>query len=121
MDDERWLSVSRRVVVLTLVGVCVLSAAVGSGITLLAKTGPQGPRGPVGAEGPPGDSAQQASYEAEEAAEHADQLDSRLSEVELELPGGEAASVSDLNNLEWQMQDLEGSMSRLCRELGTFC
>ena len=111
-----------------LVGVCILSAAVGSGITLLAKTGPQGQRGPVGPAGPRGESAQDASYEAEEAAERAEEaaeqaseLDQRLSEVELKLPGEEAASWSDLNDLEWQVQGLEATTSTICRELGIYC
>ena len=39
------IEVSRRLATRTLVGVCALSAAIGSSITLIAETGPAGPRG----------------------------------------------------------------------------
>ncbi|MGH2973888.1 MAG: hypothetical protein ACRDLL_03340 [Solirubrobacterales bacterium] len=115
------LQIRRRVVVLALVGVCALSAAVGSGVTLLAKTGPQGPPGPVGAEGPPGDSAEQASYEAEEAVNQVDELDERLSTVEWQRPSEEAASRSELERVKSDVRDLEAKTSGLCRGLELVC
>lgn len=50
-NPESLVSISLRNLVAGIVGVCILSAAIGSGVTLLAKTGPSGPRGPVGAQG----------------------------------------------------------------------
>jgi hypothetical protein len=114
--------ISRRFFTICIVGVCVLSAAIGSGITLLAKTGPQGPRGPSGPEGPPGRSADEASDRAEEALDQADELDGRLGEVESNLPVfGEAASASDLSDLESSVRDLESTTSELCFGLEVVC
>ena len=49
------MTVSRRWVVLALLGVCIVSAAIGTGTTLLlARTGPEGPPGAAGARGPEG-------------------------------------------------------------------
>ena len=45
------LEVSRRLAIWTIVGVCALSAAIGSSITLLAETGPPGKQGEAGREG----------------------------------------------------------------------
>jgi len=114
--------ISRRLFTICIVGVCVLSAAIGSGITLLARTGPQGPRGPSGPEGPPGRSADEASYQAEEALDRASELDGRLGEVESNLPVfGEAASASDLSDLESSVRDLESTTSELCVGLEVVC
>ncbi len=123
MEEERpQPAVSHRFFVVCLVGVCVLSAAVGSGIALLAKTGPEGPRGPSGPRGPAGRSADEASYQAEEALGQADELDSRVSEVESSLPSfGEAASQSDLSDLEFSVEELESKTSELCLGLEVVC
>ena len=48
------LELSRRQAIWGIVGVCVLSAAIGSGISLIAQTGPTGPRGERGPAGPRG-------------------------------------------------------------------
>lgn len=48
------LELSRRQAIWAIVGVCVLSAAIGSGISLIAQTGPSGPRGERGPAGPRG-------------------------------------------------------------------
>ena len=48
------ISISRRNLIAAIVGVCILSAAIGAGVTLLAKTGPAGTAGVTGARGPRG-------------------------------------------------------------------
>src|SRR4051812_40788277 len=48
------IELSRRNAIWAIVGVCVLSAAIGSGISLIAQTGPSGPRGEPGPAGPRG-------------------------------------------------------------------
>lgn len=53
----RWL-------VALIVGVCILSAGIGAGVTLLAKEGPEGAAGPAGEIGPRGP----RGFEAEETA-----------------------------------------------------
>ncbi len=110
------VSISQRQFIAALVGVCILSAAIGSGITVLAKTGPagpvgeRGPRGPVGPEGPEGESA---------AAE----LGSIESEVE-ELRGQveeSSKSIGRLEELESEVSELGGTTSEICAELKVFC
>ena len=48
------VSLPRNQFIALIVGVCVLSAAIGSGLALLAQTGPSGPAGKQGARGPAG-------------------------------------------------------------------
>lgn len=69
--------------------VCVVSAAVGAGITLLAKRGPEGPVGATGAmgpEGPPGEeeTGQYALEKAEGTESQAFELEARIDELERE-------------------------------------
>jgi hypothetical protein len=110
------ISISQRQFIAALVGVCILSAAIGSGITILAKTGPsgpageRGPRGPVGPQGPEGESA---------GAE----LGLIESEVE-ELRGQvekSAESIGRLEELESEVSKLGGTTSEICAELEVFC
>lgn len=105
---------SRRSVITSVIGICILSATVGSGITLLAKTGPTGPtgpRGPVGPEGRPGTSAEDAKWEAEEALSRVDELEGQLSDLESRLPMfGGVASEDDLRELEWSIEELESTI-----------
>jgi hypothetical protein len=51
-SETEHLTLSRRQLIAGAVAVCVVSAAIGSGIALLAKTGPTGPRGAEGPRGP---------------------------------------------------------------------
>jgi hypothetical protein len=57
MMRGRLVSLPQKYFIAILVGVCILSAGIGSGLALLAQTGPAGPagkRGPAGPEGPEG-------------------------------------------------------------------
>ena len=62
------LEVSRRLAIWTIVGVCALSAAIGSSITLLAETGPPGKEGETGTRGPRGPKAPKAPWKARTSA-----------------------------------------------------
>lgn len=113
---------SARSFVLVLFVVCVLSAGVGTGTTmLLAKTGPEGPagadgasgaQGPRGARGPEGwldaDDLGVGSLEAEIAG---------LRETVEELEWME----SDVGYLESQIADVESDVSDLCYTLDEYC
>lgn len=91
MKGSRPNTVSRTLVITLFVGVCVLSAGIGAGTTLLfAKPGPVGPpgeRGPVGPEGPEGLPAEEgnAAFEAEEALERAEEAEFVTSGLESEV------------------------------------
>jgi hypothetical protein len=74
------IEVSRRLAIWTLVGVCALSAAIGSSITLLAETGPPGKQGERGAPGPRGVEGRLGEVE-----ENLTDTESTVSEICLEL------------------------------------
>lgn len=114
------ITVPRNQLIALIVGVCVLSAAIGSGLALLAQTGPsgpagkQGPRGPAGPEGPKGPSgaAEIGGLEAEVEGlrgqvEDAEETQERLEQVEEE--------VGDLSG------GLPSTGSELCEEFGVDC
>jgi hypothetical protein len=107
--------VARRQFVAALVGVCILSAAVGSGITLLAERGPAGPRGP---EGPPGRSADIALIEAEEALDLANSVELRLAEFESEVV---FLVEREARRLEDDVEEFEAAASTICRSLEAYC
>lgn len=68
-DESSRISLPRNQFIALVIGVCVLSAAIGSGLALLAQTGPEGPagkRGPqghVGKRGPAGPAGESAGEE----------------------------------------------------------
>jgi hypothetical protein len=112
------VSISQKQLIAALVGVCILSAAIGSGITVLAKTGPsgpageQGPRGPAGPEGPEGESAG-----AELGA-----VEGEVEELREQVEAGEGAGVEGrLEELESEVSELGGATSEICAELEVFC
>lgn len=89
------VSLPQKQFIAILIGVCVLSAGIGSGLALLAQTGPagaagkRGPAGPQGAEGPSG-AAEVEGLEAEleelrGAVEESGETRNRLEELEEEL------------------------------------
>jgi hypothetical protein len=110
------IEVSRRLAIWTLVGVCALSAAIGSSITLLAETGPPGKQGERGAPGPRGPEGAEGSVEA---------LDYGFIESEIE---GLAHELGDLgavegrlDEVERDLSDTESNVSEICLELEAFC
>ncbi len=110
--------VSRRFLIVALIGVCVLSAAIGSGITLLSKTGPAGP---VGARGEPGPVGPRGFAATDEAGENAEgQVVNLQGEVE-ELQGEVERDEGLIEELGGQVTQNTQSVSTLCIELNAGC
>jgi hypothetical protein len=109
------VSMSQRRFVAVLLGVCVLSAAIGSGIALLAQTGPAGPAGKRGAVGPRGPRGPEG-VAAEEVAE----LEGEIEELRGEIAGGEEVE-GRLKELEAEVSELGELSSELCSETNFFC
>jgi hypothetical protein len=114
------ITLSRNQLIALVVGVCVLSAAIGSGLALLAQTGPSGPAGKQGARGPVG-------REGPEGPSGAAEIGGLESEVE-ELRGQvEAAEETQgrLEELEEEVGNLSGGFpggrSEFCEEFGVEC
>ena len=117
---DSMISMTRRNFVLLVVGVCILSAGIGSGLALLAQTGPtgakgargpegkRGPRGPEGKRGPSGEAKVEGlEAEVEELrgeVEESGELSGRLEELEEEIGGLSG-----------------GESSILCEEFGVGC
>ena len=125
------IEVSRRLAIWTLVGVCALSAAIGSSITLLAETGPpgrdgeRGPRGPRGPEGPEG-SVESFDYgflesEIEDLARELGDLgatEGRLEELEEDLAEHRRSRVRNLlRTRSALLRDAAGSLGPIPEEL----
>jgi hypothetical protein len=122
MDEqspEPRVTLSRNHFIAIVVGVCVLAAAIGSGLALLAETGPsgaagkqgaRGPAGPEGPEGPPGESA-----EAEIAP-----LDAEVEELREEADGS-AELEGRVEELEEAVEEQRELSSELCAELELVC
>ena len=110
------IEVSRRLAIWTIVGVCALSAAVGSTITLLARTGPAGKQGERGATGPRGPEGAEGSVEAP---------DYGFIESEIENLAGELGDVSELErrlgHVESGLSSTESTVSELCFEIELIC
>jgi hypothetical protein len=98
--------ISRRAFIATIVGVCILSSAVGSGITMLAKTGPEGPRGDRGPRGAEG----QAAFTEARAVRY---LETGMDEV--------TGWVEDAAELETRVGDMELAMFRAESSLAEVC
>ncbi len=110
------VSMTQRNFVLLVLGVCILSAAIGSGLALLAQTGPAGatgPRGPVGKRGPAGPEGPSGAAEIGGLEEEVEELRGRVEESE-----GLASRVEEL---EEEVSGFAGPTSELCEELGLPC
>jgi hypothetical protein len=111
------ISLPRNQFIALVVGVCVLSAAIGSGLALLAQTGPHGPAGKQGPRGPAGESAGEELGEAEGEVEEL--------RGEVEEAGGESAQVGELEErvegLEEELESFTGLGAEICEEEGLIC
>jgi hypothetical protein len=109
MMPLRMVSLPRNQLIALFVGVCVLSAAIGSGLALVAQEGPAGPagkRGPAGPQGPegpegPSGAAEIGGLEAEVEdlrgkAEDAEELEGRIEDLESEVAGIEGFTPEQL-------------------------
>jgi hypothetical protein len=103
------VSLPRNQFIALVVGVCVLSAGIGSALALVAQEGPAGPagkRGPVGPQGPegpqgPSGAAEIGGLEAEVEelrgrVEDSEDLEARLEELESEVSGIEGVSPEEI-------------------------
>jgi hypothetical protein len=110
------IEVRRRVAIWTVVGVCGLSAAIGSGVALLARTGPEGPRGergPAGPRGPQG-TVDTGAIEGE--------IEALRSETDLSgLEEGVAADEERIEALEDDLRGAERTTSELCSAIELLC
>jgi hypothetical protein len=105
------VSMTQRNLILLLVGVCVLSAGIGSGLALLAQTGPAGAtgkRGPAGPEGPQGAEGPSGAAEIGGLESEVEELRGRVEESE--------ETQSRLEELESEISGLSGPGSALCEE-----
>jgi hypothetical protein len=114
------ISMTQRNFVLLVVGVCILSAGIGSGLALLAQTGPagaKGARGPAGKQGPRGErgpAGKSATGEVEALEAEVEELRGRVEEDE-GLSGRVEALEEQLGGL------AGGEESFLCEEFGIGC
>lgn len=115
----RPVTVSRRWIVLALLGVCIVSAGIGTGTTLLlARTGPEGPPGAAGVrgpEGPPGPRGAEGYVDADDFG--VGDLEVELASLREELEWVEG----DVGDLDGRTGGLESITSELCFELDAFC
>jgi hypothetical protein len=118
------VSLPRNQFIALVVGVCVLSAAIGSGIALLAQTGPEGPagkqgkRGPEGKRGPAGESA---SAEVAPLEAEIEELRGRLDGVQSSAGEGTGELEERLERVEEEVEELGSVASQLCSEVEFLC
>jgi hypothetical protein len=110
------LEVSRRLAIWTLVGVCALSAAIGSSITLLAETGPPGKEGERGPAGPRGPEGQEGTFEGPDFGF----LETEIEDLAAEL-GDLGATEGRVEELEEDLTAVEETVSEICFELEALC
>jgi hypothetical protein len=110
------VSLPQKHFIAILLGVCILSAGIGSGLALLAQEGPAGPagkRGPAGKQGPEGPEGPSG------AAEIGD-LEAQVEELRGEV--GESEELEErVDELESDLSEIEGVTLELCEEDDFFC
>src|ERR1700759_4495116 len=100
-DENPSISLPRNQFIALVIGVCVLAAAIGSGLALLAQTGPKGPAGKPGPRGHVG--------KRESAGEELGSLEGEVEELRGELEGvrEEAGESGEVGELEERVESLE--------------
>ncbi len=130
-EEKPSISLPRNQFIALVIGVCVLSAAIGSGVALLAQTGP---KGPAGERGPSGHAGKQGPRgpAGESAGEELGALEGEVEELRGEIEGvreeaGEAGEgeVGELEErieaLEEEVEGINGIAQELCGEGGLIC
>jgi hypothetical protein len=113
---EHSRNISLRWLVVGAVAVCILSAGIATGATLLiAERGPQGPPGEQGSHGPRGPEGPEGYVDVD--ALDLDFIESEVSEVRDAVESVD----SDLGWLESDLSSVESNVSELCSALDTFC
>jgi hypothetical protein len=122
IEPERSPSVTlpRNQLIALIVGVCILSAAIGSGLALLAQTGPSGPAGKQGPRGPAGPEGAEGPSGAAEIGGLEGEVEDLRGQVE------EAEETqSRLDQLEEEIGEISGGLpsngSEICEEFGVDC
>ena len=110
------IEVSRRLAIWTIVGVCALSAGIGSSLTLLAETGPTGPRGEQGPTGPRGPEGREGSVEEIDLGF----LEGEIEEIAAEL-GDLSATEGRVDEIDEDLAEVEEVVEELCFEVGELC
>jgi hypothetical protein len=105
------IEVSRKLAIWTLVGVCVLSAAIGSSIALLAETGPPGKEGERGVTGARGPEGPEGSVEVPDYGF----IESEIEDLAREL-GDLGATEGRVEELEEDLGGVEDVVEELCFE-----
>jgi hypothetical protein len=128
MPPERrpLISLPRNQFIALVIAVCVLSAAIGSGLALLAQTGP---KGPAGAKGPRGHKGKQgpAGPAGESAGEELGALEGEVEELRAAFEegsesGGEVAELEErVAALEEEVESYAGLAQELCGEESLIC
>jgi len=127
-EEKPIISLPRNQFIALVVGVCVLAAAIGSGLALLAQTGPQGPagkqgpRGQAGKQGPRGPAGESAG---EELGALEGEVEELRGEVEEGAEAGESGRVEELEErveaLEAEVEGFSGFSKEFCEEEGLIC
>jgi hypothetical protein len=125
-EQKPTISLPRNQFIALVIGVCVLAAAIGSGLALLAQTGPegpagkQGPRGHAGKEGPRGPAGESAGEELGGLEAEVGELRSEVEEL-----GGESSEVGELEErveaLEEELEGFSGAAEEICSEESLIC
>ncbi len=128
-EPKPLISLPRNQFIALVVGVCILSAAIGSGLALLAQTGPKGPqgdRGPRGHKGKQGPAGPAGESAGEELGALEGQVEELRGAVEAAEEGNESnAEVGQLEErveaLEEEVESYSGFAEELCSEESFIC
>jgi hypothetical protein len=125
-EPKPMMSLPRNQFIVLVIAVCVLSAAIGSGLALLAQTGPKGPagdRGPRGHKGKQGP----AGPAGESAGEELGALEGEVEELRAAVEEG-SESNGEVGELEERVEALEEEVEsyadlgeELCGEESFIC
>jgi hypothetical protein len=110
------VSLQRNHFIALIVGVCILSAGIGTAVALIAQTGPEGPAGKQGKQGPRGPQGPEGPSGAAEV---------EGLEAEVEELRGEVAAQGELEgrveSLEEEVSGIGGTDEELCELDEIFC
>jgi hypothetical protein len=125
-EHKPLISLPRNQFIALIIGVCVLSAAIGSGLALLAQTGPKGPKGEQGPRGHKGKQGP-AGPAGESAGEELGALEGEVEELRAAVEEGSESSgeVGELESrveaLEEEVESYTGLVQEVCGEESFIC
>jgi hypothetical protein len=125
-EPKPLISLPRNQFIALVIGVCILSAAIGSGLALLAQTGPkgpagkQGPRGHKGKQGPEGPAGESAGEELGALEGEVEELRGAVEEGS--ESNGEVGELEErVEALEEEVEGYAGIAQELCGEESFIC